>query len=80
MTDIQKLRELQGKVMKDIAAGAIIPIMMLGDELGLFRKLYELGPCTSTTFARKTKLDSRYIKEWLLALSASKYISYKKKR
>ena len=79
MTDIQKLRELQGKVMKDIAAGAIIPIMMLGDELGLFRKLYELGPCTSTTFARKTKLDSRYIKEWLLALSASKYISYKKK-
>ena len=65
--------------MKDIAAGAIIPIMMLGDELGLFKKLYEVGPCTSTTFAKKTKLDPRYIREWLLALSASKYISYKKK-
>ena len=47
--------------MKDIAAGAIIPIMMLGDELGLFKKLYEVGPCTSTTFAKKTQLDPRYI-------------------
>ena len=65
--------------MKDIAAGAIIPIIMLGDELGLFKKLYKVGPCTSTTFAKKTQLDPRYIKEWLLALSASRYISYKKK-
>ena len=35
MTDLQKIRELQGKVMKDIAAGALIPIMMIGDELNL---------------------------------------------
>ena len=40
MTDLQKIRELQGKVMKDIAAGALIPIMMIGDELNLFEKLY----------------------------------------
>ena len=31
MTDLQKIRELQGKVMKDIDAGALIPIMMIGD-------------------------------------------------
>ena len=29
MTDVQKVRELQGKVMKDIAAGALIPMMRL---------------------------------------------------
>ena len=45
MTDLQKIRELQGKVMKDIAAGALIPIMMIGDELNLFEKLSEvIGP------------------------------------
>ena len=53
MPDIEKVRELQSKVMKDIAAGAIIPIMMIGDELGLFEKLYEFGPCSSDKFAKK---------------------------
>ena len=47
MPNIEKVRELQSKVMNDIAAGAIIPIMMIGDELGLFEKLHQLGPCSS---------------------------------
>ena len=40
MTDLQKIRELQGKVMKDIAAGALIPIMMIGYEVNIFENLY----------------------------------------
>ncbi len=79
MPDIEKVRELQSKVMKDIAAGAIIPIMMIGDELGLFEKLYEFGPCSSNSFAKKTEMDHRYLREWLLALSAAGYISYESK-
>ena len=67
MPDIDKIRELQSKVMKDIAAGAIIPIMMIGDELGLFEKLYEFGPCSSEKFAKKIEMDHRYLREWLLA-------------
>ena len=39
MPDIQKTRELQYKVMQDIAAGALIPMMRIGDELRLFEKL-----------------------------------------
>ena len=50
MTDLQKIRELQGKVMKDIAAGALIPIMMIGVELNLFEKLYKLCPISSKDF------------------------------
>ena len=76
MSNIEKVRELQSKVMKDIAAGAIIPIMMIGDELGLFEKLYEVGPCSSKDFAKKTEMDHRYLREWLLALSAAGYVSY----
>ena len=37
MIDVQKTRELQGRIMKDIAAGALIPMMRIGDELDLFR-------------------------------------------
>ena len=40
MANTEKVRELQSKVMRDIAAGAIIPIMMIGDDLDLFEKLY----------------------------------------
>ena len=58
MTDLQKIRELQGKVMKDIAAGALIPIMMIGDELNLFEKLYKLGPISSKDFSKK--IDSSH--------------------
>ena len=76
MTDVQKVRELQGKVMKDIAAGALIPMMRLGDELGLFEKLFKLGPSTPMELSIKTNFDERYLKEWLLALAAAKYISY----
>ena len=76
MPNIEKVRELQSKVMNDIAAGAIIPIMMIGDELGLFEKLHKLGPCSSESFAKQLKMDHRYIREWLLALSAAGYINY----
>jgi hypothetical protein len=47
MVDIEKTRKLQYKIMQDIAAGALIPMMRIGDELGLFKKLNEFGPCTS---------------------------------
>ena len=79
MPNIEKVRELQSKVMKDIAAGAIIPIMMIGDELGLFEKLYEVGPSSSEKFAKKIEMDHRYVREWLLALSAAGYASYDSK-
>jgi hypothetical protein len=58
MPNIEKVRELQSKVMKDIAAGSIIPIMMIGDELGLFKKLYEVGPSSSEKFAKKNRNGS----------------------
>ena len=76
MANTEKVRELQSKVMRDIAAGAIIPIMMIGDDLDLFEKLYKLGPCSSENFSKRINLDHRYIREWLLALSAAGYITY----
>ena len=61
MANTEKVRELQSKVMRDIAAGAIIPIMMIGDDLDLFEKLYKLGPCSSENFSKRINLDHRYI-------------------
>ena len=40
--DIEKLKKLQFKVMQDVAAAAVVPLMGIGDQLGLFKKLSEL--------------------------------------
>ena len=80
MADIEKTRKLQYKVMQDMAAGALIPMMRIGDELSLFKNLNKLGPCTSDEFSEQIKMDKRYIREWLLALAAAGYIDYNNKK
>ena len=32
--DVESLKKLQWKIMQNVAAGAIIPLMRIGDELG----------------------------------------------
>jgi len=66
--------------MKDMAAGALIPMMRIGDELNLFKNLFKFGPCSSDYFSSKVKMDKRYIRELLLALSAGGYINYHKEK
>ena len=79
MTNIEETRKLQYKIMQDMAAGALIPMMRIGDELNLFKNLFRLGPCTSDKFSAQVKMDQRYIREWLLSLAAAGYINYDKK-
>ena len=51
--DVEKLKKLQFKIMKDVAASALIPLMRIGDQLGLFQALSELGPITSKRFSEE---------------------------
>ena len=55
---------------------ALIPLMRIGDQLGLFQKIADLGPITSKKFAEEAKVDERYLREWLYALSATDFVSY----
>ena len=74
--DVEKLKKLQFKIMQDVAASALIPLMRIGDQLGLFQKLAALGPITSKKLAEEAKVDERYLREWLYALSATDFVSY----
>ncbi len=73
--DIDALRKLQWKIMENVAASALIPLMRIGDELGLFATLQATGPATAEVFAQAASIDARYAKEWLLALAAAGYVS-----
>ncbi|EDQ85291.1 uncharacterized protein MONBRDRAFT_34319 [Monosiga brevicollis MX1] len=48
----------------------------MGDQLGLFRAVAELGPCTPPQVADHCQLAERYVREWLKAATAASYIEY----
>lgn len=74
--DKSKLRALQWSIMENVSACAILPLMQIGDELGLFSALAEAGPCSSEAFADHAGVDERYAREWLHALCAAGYCSH----
>ena len=73
---IDELKKLQWKIMQDVSASALIPLMRIGDELGLFHVLGRKGPCTESEFSNYAKIDQRYAREWLLAMCAAGYVSH----
>ena len=72
----EALKQLQLKVMQDVSASAIIPLMRIGDQLGIFRHLSELGEVNSEELANASNLDERYLREWLYAMSAAGFVNY----
>ena len=40
--NLEALKKLQLKVMQDVSASAIIPLMRIGDQLGIFKYLSNL--------------------------------------
>ena len=62
-----KLNELVGKLVNDLGASLAGASILLGDRLGLYRTLAEVGPATSHELAEQTGTHERYIREWLAA-------------
>lgn len=74
--DEARLQELMGKLVGDAAAAATAPLVLLGDRLGLYRKLAGNDPMTSGELAAATGTHERYVREWLSAQAAAGYVTY----
>jgi SAM-dependent methyltransferase len=70
-----KLNEFMGRFVGDLGAVAHAATVVVGDQLGLYKKLAE-GATDVETLARKTETDPRYLLEWLSAQAASGYVEY----
>ncbi|WP_344017181.1 hypothetical protein [Pseudonocardia xinjiangensis] len=53
-----------------------VPLAFLGDKLGLFDAICSAVAATSAQLAERAVLVKRYVREWLLAMAASWYITY----
>ncbi len=74
--DENKLQEFMGKALGDMGAALNAALVLLGDELGLYKAMAGAGPLTAGQLADKTGTFPRYVREWLSAQAASGYVTY----
>jgi SAM-dependent methyltransferase len=74
--DDGKLHELLARAVVDVGAVVHAGLVLIGDQLGLYRALADLGPTTSAELAQRTSTDERYVREWLNSQAAGGYIAY----
>jgi SAM-dependent methyltransferase len=63
--DMQKLEEFMGQMVGYMTGGAMCFGVWLGDELGLYRVLTDVGPAPADEVANKTGCNARLVREWL---------------
>jgi SAM-dependent methyltransferase len=74
--DSARQEEFAGKVVEQISGTMTTLLGAVGDRLGLFKNLAEQGPATSAEFASRTKLNERYLREWLGGMATAGYLNY----
>lgn len=74
--DETKLHEFMGKMLGDMGAAMNAALVLLGDELGLWKAMAGAGPLSADQLAEKTGTFPRYVREWLCAQAASGYVTY----
>ena len=74
--DENKLTSLVGQLLQDLGGAFSVPLVQIGEKLGIYQSLNEAGPSTVAELAKSTGLAERYLKEWLCAQAASSYITY----
>lgn len=75
--DETTLNTFIGKVLGDLGGAVSIPLVRIGDALGLYTALDRLEQATPEELATETECHPRYIREWLSAQAASGYVTHK---
>ena len=74
--DEDKLNEFMGQFVGDLGAALSVPLILIGDKLGLYRAMADSEPVTSEQLAERTECRERYVREWLCQQAASGYVEY----
>jgi SAM-dependent methyltransferase len=72
--DETKLHEFMGKVVTDMGGAWMMAMVLLGDELGLYKAMADGQPIAAEEVARRTGCNPRLVREWLHANAASGYV------
>src|SRR5688500_11652921 len=76
IVDEGKLEELMGQLVGHMTGSALCFGIWLGDELGLYRTLAELGATSADDLASKSGCHPRLVREWLDSQAAGGLLSW----
>ena len=74
--DEARLEAFIGQFAGDFGAALHASTVVVGDKLGLYRALADLGPVDAATLAAATECDTRLVQEWLNAQFVSGYCHF----
>jgi SAM-dependent methyltransferase len=74
--DPERLESLADNFVNDMGAAMSCALARVGDRLGLYRKLRDLGPSTSEELAAAMEMSQRMVYEWLVNQATGGYVSY----
>jgi len=69
-----KLHEFMGKVVTDMGGAWMMAMVLIGDELGLYKAMGDGQATTAETLAERCGCHPRLVREWLDANAASGYL------
>jgi 2-polyprenyl-3-methyl-5-hydroxy-6-metoxy-1,4-benzoquinol methylase len=76
MVDETKLNQFIGQILGDLGGAFSVPMVRIGDRLGLYAALHENGAMTAKELATRTQIAERYAREWLSHQAASGYLTF----
>jgi SAM-dependent methyltransferase len=74
--DPTRLEQFMGQMVGNMTGGALCFGVWLGDELGLYRVLAEIGPASADDLAAKSGCNARLVREWLDGQAAGGLIAW----
>src|SRR5438094_7928563 len=74
--DATRQEEFVGKVVEEISGAMTTLLGAIGDRLGLFKNLVGEGAATSAELASRTKMNERYLREWVGGMAEGGYFKY----
>src|SRR5437899_3134979 len=64
------------KAFGDLGGMLVATMVVIGDQLGLYRALDTAGAATPAELAQRTGTAERYVREWCSAQAAAEYLTY----
>jgi 2-polyprenyl-3-methyl-5-hydroxy-6-metoxy-1,4-benzoquinol methylase len=74
--DRAKAKQAALQIVADVGTALHGALSFIGDRLGLFKAMDGAGPLTVEQLASRTGLSQRYLREWLNAMAAARYVEY----
>jgi 2-polyprenyl-3-methyl-5-hydroxy-6-metoxy-1,4-benzoquinol methylase len=74
--DRQKAKEALDQVFRDMAGAMTAGMVHVGIKTGLFRAMADRGAMSADAVIKASRLQPRYVEEWLKGMVAAGYLSY----